>query len=173
MNSLERADFDAQMKKLCIGLNVLPSPDRLQAYFDGLNKMSLIQFSRVVEACLEEHSACEGKMPTIPQVWKIWNAVRERARASERRTVQEQSPPHSRARKHVTAMMFRYIHRRRMLEKAQGNIDIEARTRAAEDLVKFLEASAADDLMPGDEEVEAMFNVAMERISDYPDVETA
>lgn len=169
MNSLERADFDAQMKKLCIGLNVLPSPDRLQAYFDGLGKMSLIQFSRVVEACLDEHSACEGKMPTIPQVWKIWNAVREKARASERRVVEAQAQPFSRARKHVTAMMFRYIHQRRMLEKTPGsvNIDIEGRTRAAEELIRFLEASAAEDLMPADAEVQTMFDVAMAKIGDY------
>lgn len=171
MNSSEKPEFREHAKQLVVGMRHLPHEEVLEALWVGMQQMSLGHFVQLKEHCLSENGP--DKLPPVPGLWKIWRTIHEKQRAAARPALPPPSPPHSRARKHVTAMMFRYIHRRRMLEKVQGNIDIEARTRAAEDLVKFLEASAADDLMPGDEEVEAMFNVAMERISDYPDVETA
>lgn len=168
MNSNEREDYNILMKRLCIGLGALPSPERMDTFFAGLAKMSLIQFSRVVDACLDEDSACNGKLPTIPGVWKIWRGIRDKARATTRR-LEPPPPKQSRQLMQVNGLFLKYLYRRRVVEKtpATVNIDIEGRRRVCLDLVKFLEASAAEDLSPTDSEVRAMFDKAMEKVSDY------
>lgn len=167
MNLQDRAEFDVQMKKLCIGLNALPSPDRLQAYWEGLSKMSLIQFGRVVESAIGEDGV--DKLPPIPGIWKMWRNIRDKARAQEKRHNEPPPPKQSRQLMQVNALFLKYQYRRRVVEKtpANVNIDIEGRRRECLDLVRFLEASALEDLSPTEAEVEIMFNKAMEKVSDY------
>lgn len=176
MNSSERADFDTLMKKLCVGLGALPSPDRLQIFFEGLAKMSLIQFSRVVDACLDEDSACNGKLPTVPAVWKIWRGIREKERARTARPIDHKGPQQSKSLMLVNSMFLNYIYLRRVVQKTPRsvNIDIDGRRVQCLKLVEFLEASQAEDLYPSLDEVKAMFQRAMERISDFtPETEGA
>lgn len=174
MLSTEKPEFLEHAKQLVVGMRHLPHAEVLEALWVGMAKMSLGNFVQLKEFCLSEDGP--EKLPPVPGLWKIWRTLHEKQRATQKRLeAPPPAPPYSRQRRHVTAMMFRYIHRRRMLEKTPGsvNIDVENRTRAAEDLIKFLEASAAEDLMPSDEEVQAMFDVAMAKISDYADHEAA
>ncbi len=76
MLSTDREEFAAQMRLLCDGFNV-PLSERVEAYFKGCAKMSLIEFARCVEYAL----GADGpeKIPTTGQLWKILHALKSRA----------------------------------------------------------------------------------------------
>jgi hypothetical protein len=78
MLSTNRDEFAAQMRILCDGFNV-PLGERVDAYFKGCAKMSLIEFARVVAHALGEDGP--EKIPNTGQVWKILHTLKARARA--------------------------------------------------------------------------------------------
>jgi hypothetical protein len=161
----ERAEFDAMMDKLCAGMGV-PSYDvRKEAYWQGLRKMGLIQFGRVVEHCLSEVGP--DKIPAVPAVWKILNAIK-----AKQRSVAPQ-PVHARVEQSrglciVNGMFMKYIGHRRLIEHVRGDIAMEARRRECLDLAAWLDQAIAEDLMPSRDEIQVVFDRAMERIKDAP-----
>jgi len=74
MQNTDREEFNAQMRKLCGGLDVFPSADKVEAYWTGLEKMSLPQFVRIVNFALSEEGP--EKMPNVPQVWAMYRDMR-------------------------------------------------------------------------------------------------
>lgn len=74
MLSTDRAEFESQLGKLCAGLNVPMTTERIEAYWTGLAKMSLLQFVRVIDHALGEDGP--DKFPTVPGIWKILKAAR-------------------------------------------------------------------------------------------------
>jgi hypothetical protein len=77
MLSTDRTEFEAQLGKLCAGLNVPMTPERVEAYWTGLSKMSLLQFVRSVDHALGENGA--AKFPTVPQIWIIHRNLKSQA----------------------------------------------------------------------------------------------
>jgi hypothetical protein len=73
MLSTDRADFEDHVKALCAGYNV-PLGDRIEAYWKGMQKMSLAEFARCVEHALGEEGP--EKIPTTGQLWKIRKALK-------------------------------------------------------------------------------------------------
>ena len=73
MHSTERTEFENQLKALCAGFNV-PVGDRIEAYWAGLQKMGLIEFTRVVEFALGESGP--DKIPTTKHCWQIRNQLK-------------------------------------------------------------------------------------------------
>ena len=73
MTPENRADFEVLLGDLCAGFNV-PSSSRLEAYWQGLEKMPLAMFGRVVKFALGENGP--EKIPTAPQCWRISHALR-------------------------------------------------------------------------------------------------
>lgn len=95
MQSTERAEFDEQVKLLFAGFNVPTSTERLEAYWKGASKMSMIEFARCVEAALGEDGP--EKLPTAPAMWHIRSKLKARAQGPQQisvattdATVQEQ-----------------------------------------------------------------------------------
>ena len=77
MQSTDRDEFESLLKKLCAGFDV-PLGDRFEAYWTGLAKMSLIEFSRCIDYALGEEYAQahadpkrRAPMPTTGQIWLI------------------------------------------------------------------------------------------------------
>jgi hypothetical protein len=67
----DRDEFDPLMEKLCAGFNVPCTEFRKDAFFAGMRKMTLPQFSRCVDAALEE-----GLERFTPQsVWALYHKV--------------------------------------------------------------------------------------------------
>lgn len=77
MLSTDRAEFEAQLEKLCAGLNVPKTDARVEAYWTGLSKMSLLQFVRCIDHALSEEGP--EKFPTVPAMWKILRTFRQSA----------------------------------------------------------------------------------------------
>jgi hypothetical protein len=73
MNSGDRPEFDVQLSMLCAGYNV-PIGDRSEAYWKGLAKMSLMEFSRCVDQALGEGGP--DRIPTTGQMWKLLKELR-------------------------------------------------------------------------------------------------
>jgi hypothetical protein len=68
MQSTDRAEFEEQMKILCAAYDK-PLGDRIEAYWKGLAKMSLVEFARVVEWCCGENQP--EKFPPSGKCWDI------------------------------------------------------------------------------------------------------
>jgi len=74
----DRTEFDRQISVLCAGFNV-PLGDRAEAYWRAFERLSLIEFARMVDAALADG---EGeRIPTVRQLWAIRSKLRTRTRA--------------------------------------------------------------------------------------------
>ena len=78
MISSDYAEFTKQLQALCLGFNV-PLGDRPDAYWKGLQKMALSEFTRCVEFALGEHGP--EKIPTTGEVWRIRGRLRTASQA--------------------------------------------------------------------------------------------
>jgi hypothetical protein len=165
MLSDDRKEFDSMMDQLCVGLGAVSYDVRKEAYWKGLAKMSLIQFGRVVEFCISEEGP--AKVPTVPEVWKLWRSIQGKARAASSRPAE---PPLEQTRgfRLVTGMWLKYVHHRRVVEKFKGDIQWEKRFQAAKDLAAFIDQSIIEGVEPDDAERELMFDRAMARVEDGP-----
>lgn len=159
----DRPDFDLLMRKLCIGLDTLPAPDRFQAYWDGLSKMSLVQFAKVVEDCLSP-SSTHAKVPTIPVLWQILRKV------SGPQGPHGPAPVQTRGLQLINGLMLEYIRRRRHIEGFKGDLRIADRRAACLESVKWINEAIAEGSVPSDAELQEMFERDMARI---PDIEPA
>lgn len=166
MISTDKPEFREHAKQLVVGMRHLPHEEVLEALWVGMKNLSLGQFVQLKEHCLSE--AGPDKLPPVPGLWKIWRTLHDKQRA---KSLPPPPAPPRQSKQHlqVTALFFRYLHRRRLLEKAgkDVNIDVEGRRAECLKLIAFLEASAAEDLSPNEDEVRAMFDVAMARIGDF------
>jgi hypothetical protein len=163
MQSNERTEFDGLMDQFCAGMGV-PSYDvRKEAFWKGLQKMSLIQFGRVVEHCLSEEGP--DKIPNVPGIWKLWRSL---AAAARTRSMPLPQPPEEQSEglKLVSGMFLKYLNRRRVLEGFKGNIDVPKRRAACLSMVPWLDQAIAEDLRPSREELQRMFDAEMTKIPD-------
>lgn len=164
MISSDKTEFREHAKQLVVGMRHLPHEEVLEALWVGMAKMSLGHFVQLKEFCLSEEGP--EKMPPVPGLWKIWRTIHEKQRAKSlppppARPVQ--SMQHLR----ISGLLIKYMHHRRVILGFKGNMDVEGRRVECLKLIAFLEASAAEDLSPSDEEVKAMFEKAMARVGDY------
>jgi hypothetical protein len=162
MLSGDRTDFDALMKELCHGLGCLPHPERLDGYWKGLAKMSLIQFGRLQEFLLSADSPV-SKLPPVPELWKIWRQFQSKSRAQVQ-TPNPIAPPDSKWLKKVNGQFVRYMRWRRQTYK--GDILIVERREKCRELATYLEMMAADRMPVSDGEVARMFFAHMSQIVD-------
>lgn len=73
MQVSDRDLFEALLEKLYAGFNMPMSKARSDAYFDGLQKMSLARFSRCVDEALGENGP--ERIPSVTQIWKIYKGI--------------------------------------------------------------------------------------------------
>lgn len=74
MNSADRTEFDAQLAVLCAGMDVPCTQERKEAYWKGLQQMSLSIFVRTVEFILAKENW--AKIPKPGQVWEASKRMR-------------------------------------------------------------------------------------------------
>jgi len=67
--NIERPEFDKQLAILCAGLDVPCTDERKEAYWKGLNRMSLPLFTRAVEQILSEENWT--KVPARPNMGSL------------------------------------------------------------------------------------------------------
>jgi hypothetical protein len=79
MQVSQRAEFEILLEKLYAGFNMPISEARKAAYWDGLAKMSLGQFSSVVDIALGENGP--ERIPPVPALWKILKSAKQVATA--------------------------------------------------------------------------------------------
>lgn len=77
MNHNERPEFDRQMSVLCAAFDVPPG-NRPDAYWTAFERLSLVEFARMVAAALADESSEKGRIPTVSQLWKIRRGLRTR-----------------------------------------------------------------------------------------------
>ena len=165
MNSTDRNDFDLLMGKLCMGLGVKPEPARIQTYWDGLNgKMSIIQFARVVEHCLDEGGV--DKMPKLPEVWKIWRQVKDKSRRAAPAQGDDTPPERTWGAMLVDSMFLTYVYQRRRVDLFTGDLHLEDRRIACRQLAEFWDGCRAEDMTPTLGECLEAFGATMRRIPD-------
>ena len=81
MHSTDRPEFEAQLAKLCAGLNVPMTDHRRQAYWTGLCKMSIVEFVRCVDELLGENGG--DKFPSTYDIWQLHKQLRNRGATIE------------------------------------------------------------------------------------------
>lgn len=169
MLSTDRKDFEALLVPLCAGFNV-PLADRPDAYWRGLQKMSLIEFSRVVDHALGEDGP--DKIPTTKQCWSIRNQLRKPMRhepAQPRVLPQRHGFWHST----VDGMFMRYLSRRRLTDRFRGDVNLLIRRVACKELWQFLEEHETEfgREITLEQDPQARFDRAMARIQDVSEDE--
>lgn len=75
MQVSQRAEFEILLEKLYAGFNMPISEARKAAYWDGLAKMSLGQFSSVVDIALGENGP--ERIPPVPALWKMLKSAKQ------------------------------------------------------------------------------------------------
>lgn len=74
MFSGDRMEFEEHLAILFAGFPTLLTPPRVEAYWRGLDRMSLDVFKRCVDQMLGEHG--EKTLPTPNRVWKVSRELR-------------------------------------------------------------------------------------------------
>lgn len=92
MQTSEMQDFEQQLSVLCAGYNLPVTPHRKHAYFVGLAKMSLVQFTRVVEYAVSDDGPED--FPTSKAVWKLHREILRHARVQAPKPSDAHEPDH-------------------------------------------------------------------------------
>jgi hypothetical protein len=74
MQSADRAQFDEEFGRLCAGYGAPVTAQRTKAYWSGLAKMSIAQFTRVIDFAIGEHGP--EQLPPPKGIWKIHHQLR-------------------------------------------------------------------------------------------------
>lgn len=85
MLSTDRDEFDAQVATLCAGHNVPATPERKDAFWIGMAKMSLIEFTRCVEFALSEQGP--EKFPSTKVLWRLHREIKSSSRATTQQVI--------------------------------------------------------------------------------------
>lgn len=82
MLSTERKEFEAQIAVLCAGYNIPVTGERNEAYWRGLNKMTMQILTRVVDHALGSDGP--EKIPNPRQLWGIYRDLKSAGASSGR-----------------------------------------------------------------------------------------
>ncbi len=88
MNSTERPVFEDRCKVLLAGFNTMVTPERLEAYWTGLNRMPLGTFERCLSHVLGPEAP--DRLPTPGQLWRVSKELRAKPDARSTAPVQPQ-----------------------------------------------------------------------------------
>jgi hypothetical protein len=87
MQPNDRERFEALLEKLYAGYNMPVSKTRVDAYWQGLAKMPMIQFAKVIDHCLGEGGP--ERIPNVPSIWAIRNKLSEAAKPAPQHVERE------------------------------------------------------------------------------------
>ena len=92
MQANDREEFETQLGRLCAGFNVPVTKHRVNAYWSGLAKMSLAQFSRVIDFALAEYGPDD--VPPTKGIWRIHRQLRAPDAGQEQATEKKVEEDH-------------------------------------------------------------------------------
>ena len=161
MNSNQRAEFEVVLEKLYAGYNMPISKARIGAYWDGLAKMSLGQFSAAIDYALGENGP--ERIPPVSAIWKMSKQLRVNAPQPYKPVEIDQQPKALRV---VNGLFLKYLLKRRMTEGFKGDLDMPRRRKACLDLADWLSEWTEKEMSSQIREIERMFNAAMAQVSD-------
>ena len=160
----DRPQFETLMDQLSAAYSQ-PSYDvRKEAFWKALTKMSIIQFSRVIDFCLSEDGP--EKIPTAPAVWKLWRTVKDKARAQGPKAPIIDVPAPSKGLSLVNGLFLKYLARRRLKEEFKGDLHVAERRAACRSLAEWYDGCALEDMAPQPDELARSFEIEMAR--QYP-----
>ncbi len=83
MLSSERTEFETLISQLFAGFpsSGVQTPNRIEAYWKGLQKLGLVELTRLVEFALSEHGP--DRLPSVPQLWRMRSEMRRTPKALE------------------------------------------------------------------------------------------
>jgi hypothetical protein len=160
VNGSQRTEFREVLEKLYGGFNMPLSEVRVAAYWEGLAKMSLGQFSATVDHCLGERGP--ERIPAVPMLWQISKSIRSTAPSAP----SEPQPEYPKALLVVNGFFLKYLLKRRVYEEFKGDINLGERRRECLSLAAWLEDWTHAELTSERAEIGRMFNEAMERVKD-------
>lgn len=108
MLNIERPEFDKQLAILCAGLDVPCTDERKEAYWKGLNRMSLPLFTRAVEQILSEENWT--KVPKPGQIWEASRRLRAQVVTPPKDDGPQLDPWERAANHHLLAHIVRRTH---------------------------------------------------------------
>lgn len=81
MKPEEREAYTVKAAQLFAGFNVSATPERLEAYWIGLQDMHLVRFAALVDSALgpDADKWTAGKLPTVSKLWQRFRDMRARA----------------------------------------------------------------------------------------------
>ena len=74
MQVTDRDEFNALLRKFMGGYDAFPNPDKIEAYWTGLQKMTMPQLSRIIDHALSEEGP--DKLPNVHGVWDLHRDMR-------------------------------------------------------------------------------------------------
>lgn len=161
MNSNQRTEFEAVLQRLYAGFNMPISETRMDAYWQGLAKMSLGTFSLTVDYALGENGP--ERIPSTSALWKISKQIRIQApQPYKPRDLGDQS----KALRVVNGLFLEYLRRRRFDQNFKGDIDVAGRRKECLRLVDWLSAWDEKELSSEIKEIKRMFEAAMALVQD-------
>lgn len=158
MNSSDKPQFDEQIALLCAGYNV-PVSVRPEAYWKGLEKMSIVELARCVEFALGEDGP--DKIPTTKDLWNIRKQLRvHRAPPQKIEAVTHEST----GLRLVNGLFLQFLSEKRLGQNFKGDLHVMARRRECLDLAEWLDGLIAEDMLPTPLERQRAFDAAMARV---------
>jgi hypothetical protein len=169
VNNSERPAFEEQIRQLFAGFNVPAMPDRIEAYWRGLQRMQLSAVTRVVDHALGEGGP--EKLPTAPQLWALYRDLRTSAAPAAQPERQAEDDCDAAARM-GNACLFRCIASHyRENKRAIPDEQIRKLVTAKNQLVDAYRRMPDDERSPN--ELRDLIEGAFERIVQAPQQERA
>lgn len=168
MISTDKPEFETQLTMLCQGYGFWLG-DRLEAYWKGLQKMTLVQFARCVEYALSEEGP--EKIPNTHGVWKIHRELRQWPTAP---TPEPPPPEVGKWLGYVNGLFLKYLLHRRVTLGETADINLAARRQRCRDIAAWFEGLEAErDPEATMADLERKFKAAMHAIPDAIAAEVA
>lgn len=127
MNSTERPAFEDHLAQLLAGYDRKSTPERIEAYWRGLNRMPLVAFERVVDYALGEKGPEE--LPTPKRCWQIYRDMRAAPAAGPGRA--QIDPSFTKADIWANRWLFGYLGERGAASRASLTKLVEVKNKIA------------------------------------------
>jgi hypothetical protein len=163
MYANQRTEFNNLIEVLFGAFNMPLSDARKDAYWQGLAKMSLGQFSSVVDYSVGQNGP--EKIPSAPGLWKILSSIRSSTTES---TLQRSpaGPDQPYALKIVNGLFMKYLAKRRLTDRFSGDLDVIGRRAECLKLVDWISDWTEEEQRSEYVEIKRLFDLAMSRVQD-------
>jgi hypothetical protein len=90
MQTSDREAFDKLSRQLCMGCGAMPNPERLESFWSAFRKLSLVEWTRMVEAAMGEDGI---EKLSVQAMWALRKKGRSQAESVERDKAKADTDP--------------------------------------------------------------------------------